>query len=121
MALITIDSIEMPTPNQYSIPMQDLDSSDSSRSESGVLIRNRVRQGICQLDLAWRVGGADAAKLLGAIVPDKVEVRYFDPRTNSYNEAEMYVEDRSCALVSFRDDEDAEANLWDVSFSLVQY
>ena len=41
MALITIDSIEMPTPNQYSIPMQDLDSSDSSRSESGVLIRNR--------------------------------------------------------------------------------
>ena len=82
---------------------------------------NRVRQGICQLDLAWRVGGTDAAKLLGAIVPDKVNVRYFDPRTNSYAEAEMYVEDRSCSLVSFKDDEDAEANLWDVSFSLVQY
>lgn len=121
MALITINTVPMPIPIQYSIPMEDLDSSDTSRSESGVLIRNRVRQGICRLDLAWRVGGADAALLLGAIIPDKVTVDYFDPRTGSFDEAEMYVEGRSCSLLNFKSSDDPDANLWDISFSLVEY
>ena len=73
--------------------MDDLDSSDSARSESGVLVRNRVRQGICRLDLSWRVGGNDAAMVLNAIVPSLVKVIYYDPRTGITNRADMYVEE----------------------------
>ena len=61
MALISINGVEMPMPNSYSIPMDDVESGDSARSESGVLVRNRVRQGLFQLDLSWRVPGDQAA------------------------------------------------------------
>ena len=121
MALLIIDGVAMPTPNSYSIPMDDLESGDSARSESGVLVRNRVRQGIFQLDLAWRVGGEAAATLLGAIVPSTVTVNYYDPRTGTMNEADMYVESRSCAMVNYTESNDPNDILWDISFSLVQY
>ena len=55
MALISINGVEMPMPTSYSMPMDDVESGDSARSESGVLVRNRVRQGLFQLDLSWRV------------------------------------------------------------------
>lgn len=121
MALITIDGVELPTPNQYNIPMQDMTSSDSSYSESGFQIRNRVRQGICRLELAWRVGGNDAATLLTAIKPDKVKVKYFDPRTGTQSEADMFVEDRSCSLISYKGDDNPDASLWEIAFNLMEY
>ena len=121
MALISIDGVEMPMPNTYSIPMEDLDAGDSARSESGVLVRNRVRQGICKLDLAWRVDSTEAASLLGAITPSKVTVNYYDPRTGTTNEAEMYVEGRSCSMVRYSESDSPDDILWDISFSLVQY
>ena len=121
MALITIVGVAMPMRNTYSIPMEDLEAGDTARSESGVLVRHRVRQGICKLDLAWRLGGADAATLLSAIVPSKVTVAYYDPRTGTTSEADMYVESRSCSMVRYTESESPEDILWDISFSLVQY
>ena len=121
MALITINGISMPEPNKYSIPMTDMDSSDSAYSESGIRFRNRIRQGITTLDLAWRITGEDAAKLLTAVRPSTVNVEYYDPRTNAYQTADMMVEDRSCELVSFKNGAEPDANMWDISFRLVQY
>jgi len=121
MALITINGTALPNPTKYSVPMQDMNSSDSSYSESGLYIRNRVRQGICRLELSWIVKGEDASTILSAIQPDKVQVRYFDPRTGGYSLAEMYVEDRSCALVSYKSDVNSDANLWEIAFNLMQY
>ena len=125
MALISIDGVDMPTPMTYSIPMEDLDSSDSSRSESGILIRNRVRQGICRLELSWRVDDSDAAVLLGAIQPERVHVAFRDPRTGTQAQADMYVEGRSCALVRYKTgdgtEEKPDTGLWDISFNLVEY
>lgn len=121
MAMIKIDGVEMPTPTTYSVPMSDMNSSDSAYSESGVRFRNRIRQGIVKLELAWRVGGSDASKLLSAIEPSKVGVEYYDPRTSTYQTADMMVEDRSCKLVTLGNEQAPDKNLWDISFSLVQY
>ena len=141
MALITIDDVALPTPNQYNIPMQDMTSSDSSYSESGLCIRNRVRQGICRLELAWRVRTSDAATILTAVKPDKVTVQYLDPRTGTQSSAEMYVEDRSCSLIKYQEpvqntapaadsgtdtdtqpeEDPADACLWEIAFNLVEY
>lgn len=120
-ALITINNTVMPTPSKYNIPMHDIDSSDSSYSESGLYIRNRVRQGVCQLALAWVVKGGDASTILNAIKPDKVQVKYYDPRTGTYSSAEMYVEDRSCNLINYMNGENSNSNLWEISFNLIQY
>ena len=121
MALITIDGVVMPEPVHYSIPMGDMDSSDSTYSESGIRFRNRIRQGIIKLDLGWRVSGNDACTLLAAIMPSKVSVKYFDPRSNTFELADMMVEDRSCDFITFDNGSNPHSNMWEISFSLVQY
>ena len=110
----------MPEPKTYSVPMQDM-LGESAYSESGNLIRNRVRQGIRKIDLGWAVGGEDAQTLLSAIQPDKVFVTYYDPHTGGFVTAEMYVDDRSCNLVSYKSETEPETNYWEISFSLTQY
>ncbi|MCC8023379.1 MAG: hypothetical protein LIO46_06360 [Clostridiales bacterium] len=130
--LIEINDVPLPAPTSYSIPFDDLDSSDSSRSESGVQIRNRVRAFISQINLGWRVGGTDAAKILSASRPDRVKVRFFDPSidVNSpdydptqglYSTKYMLVQSRSCSLVRFAGEQDPQGNLWDISFTLIEY
>ena len=119
MALLTIDGIEMPQPSQYSFPMSDV-TGDDSYNEDGTLFRDRIRQGVCSIDVAWTANAQQAATLLSAIIPDTVEVTYFDPSVNGYRTAQMCVSDRSCELALF-DGDDSDANLWSISFSLTQY
>ena len=123
MALLTIDGTAMPDPVTYSAPMADMESSDSAYSESGVKIRNRIRQGIVTLELGWRVSDADAATILAAIEPGMVEVGYLDPRSGMRRIADMYVEDRSCNLLVHEGSEPDQTavNWWEISFSLVEY
>lgn len=123
MALLTIDGTALPDPVTYSAPMADMESSDSAYSESGVKIRNRIRQGIVTLELGWRVSDADAATILAAIEPGMVEVGYLDPRSGMRRIADMYVEDRSCNLLVHEGSETDQTavNWWEISFSLVEY
>lgn len=123
MALLTIDGTAMPDPVTYSAPMADMESSDSAYSESGIKIRNRIRQGIVTLELGWRVSDADAATILAAIEPGMVEVGYLDPRSGMRRIADMYVEDRSCNLLVHESSETDQTavNWWEISFSLVEY
>ena len=103
--------------------MTDMESSDSAYSESGVRIRNRIRQGIVTLELSWRVNDTDAAIILGAIEPSKVNVGYLDPKTGIIRTADMFVEDRSCNLLVHENNTagEANANWWEISFNLVEY
>ena len=43
MALITIGSTDMPAPTKYSVTLQDIDSANTARTETGELVRDRVR------------------------------------------------------------------------------
>ncbi len=130
--LLEIDGVPMPNPTTYEIPFDDLDSADSSQSESGVQIRNRVRAFISQINLAWRVSGADATKVLLASKPDKVQVKFldptidpdsegYDPTKGLYSTKEMFVQSRSCTLVRLGNAGDRDSSLWDISFTLMEY
>lgn len=123
MALLTINGTVMPDPTTYSVPMTDMESSDSAYSESGVRIRNRIRQGIVTLELSWRVNSADAATILSAIEPSKVSVGYLDPKTGIMQTADMFVEDRSCNLLVHENNsaDNTNTNWWEISFNLVEY
>ena len=122
--LIYINDIPMPEPSQYSFPMQDA-LGESVYNENGELFRDRIRQGIATIELAWVVDGGQAKTLLDAIKPDKVSVKFFDPRENDFQTKEMYVGDRSCELVKFQHPEpgadDLPESLWSVGFSLSEY
>ena len=49
MDILTIGGVTLPAPNEYKVQLNDLDSSDTGRTEDGVMMRNRVREGIAKI------------------------------------------------------------------------
>lgn len=73
MVLLKINGIDMPDPQKYSFPMQDT-VVESLYNGNGILFRNRIRQGICSIELALMATSEQATILLSAIEPDMVTV-----------------------------------------------
>lgn len=121
VSLIYINGTSLPHPTKYDVLQSDLDSSDTTRNERGVLLRNRVRQGVLKINLSWTLRGSQVATLLSLVVPDKFTVRYIDLQTFTYKEAIMYAGDRTCNLKYNSAVTDPKDALWDISFNLIEY
>lgn len=119
--MITIDGVSLPKPTKYNISMSDLDSAESSRNEEGVLTRNRIRQGVTKVELAFIVSNTQAAKILALVEPEKVIVECYDPRSSEPRTFEAYAGDRSCVLKVYTPNMPRSAMLWEVSFNLIEY
>ena len=119
--MISIDGVMLPNPTKYKVSMSDLDSADTTRNEAGVLIRNRVRQGVTKIELTFIIRGRDTAQLLSLIEPAKVRVEYIDPRTFEPREIYAYVGDRSSDMRNYMPGMHIEDAWWEVSFNLVEY
>lgn len=116
MDLVTFGNYTPPTPTKYSLDIQDIDSDDTGRGETGYMVRERVREGIYKLSLAFtNITSDDALDIKSAISPDLIKVTLFD---GDYVKADMYVGNRSLTLKSVDD----EGNCyWDMSFNLTEY
>lgn len=119
--MIAINGTQLPNPTKYLVSMSDLDSSDTTRNEAGVLVRNRVRQGVTKIELAFMLKGQDASWVLDLIQPDKVSVEYFDPRIFLPRQIDAYVGDRSCDMKVYSPEMPIEGVWWEVSFNLIEY
>lgn len=119
--MISIDGTTLPNPTKYLVSMSDLDRSSTTRSEAGVLVRNRVRQGVTKIELTFTLKGKDVSWVLNLIEPAKVHVKYFDPRTFESREIDAYVGDRSNNMLAYTPDMSIEDIWWEVSFNLVEY
>ena len=119
--LLYVDGQYFPSPTKYNVLMSDLDSSDTARNEQGVLVRNRVRQGVTKIELAYIVSGKQAQTIMACIEPAQVAVRFYDPRQGIYREATMYVGDRTCSMKRFLPEDSIDSVLWEVAFNLVEY
>ena len=74
MDILLIDGVALPAPNEYKVQLSDLDSSDTGRTEDGVMLRNRVREGIAKISASWAaLSTADCARILNAVTPDSFE------------------------------------------------
>lgn len=121
MVLLNINNVDMPKPTSYSVIVQDLDSSESVRSESGMLHRDRIRAGIRKIEVSWTVRTADISKILQASAGESFSVKFFDPQENKIKTATMYASDRKPELKVLTTDTGATSALWDLSFSLVEF
>lgn len=119
--MIAVNGTKLPKPTKYLVTMFDLDSSDSTRNEAGVLIRNRIRQGVTKIELSFVLRGSDVSWVLELVKPDKVSVEYFDPRSFVPRTINAYVGDRSSNMRVYTPDMAVEDILWEVSFNLVEY
>ena len=116
MNLVKFGRYTPPSPTEYSLEIQDIDSEDTGRGESGYMTRERVREGIYKLSLAFtNITSEDVLDIKEAISPEKVQVTLFD---GEEVDASMYVGNRSLKLKSIDDESNC---FWDMSFSLTQY
>lgn len=119
--LLCIDGQYFPCPSTYNVIMSDLDSSDTTRNENGMLVRNRVRQGVTKIELAYLVEGWQAKTMMACIAPAQVTVKFYDPRQDTQREAKMYVGDRTCTMKRFLPNDSIDDIMWEVTFNLVEY
>ena len=115
MDILLIGGVTLPAPNEYKVQLSDLDSSDTGRTEDGVMMRNRVREGIAKISVSWAaVSTADCTKILNAVTADSLDVSYFFGEMRS---ARMYAGDRTADLRAARDGQ----AVWDVALNLVEF
>ena len=116
MELVRFGRYTTPTPTEYSLDMQDIDSANTGRGETGFMNRERVREGVYKLSLAFtNITSDDVLNIKQAISPESIEVMLFDGEEIN---ASMYAGNRKLTLKSIDD----EANcFWDMSFSLTEY
>lgn len=118
MVFININGVDMPNPlykGGYTLELSDLDSEKTTRSETGMMNRDRVRAGVYKINCKWLVTTADLDKICNAISSDKFTVNFYDGGGNK--SAEMYVGNRSIALILHKENVD----WWNLSCSFIQY
>lgn len=120
MALIRIGGVDLPAPVEYSVSLQDIDSENTRRTETGVLQRDRVRGGVYKITVAWQVKHSVLKTITDAISPAKFSVTFFDPTTGSYPTRSMYCGDRDGKLILYKASNPSES-LWELSTSLIEY
>ena len=118
MNMIMVNGVTLPSPSVYRIPMQDLDSENTGRNERGVLVRDRLRQGVYKIELEWwAIDNSKVQTILSAIQPSQVTVQFIDHLGTQTKK--MYVGDRNIEMVRFMNQRNKMA--WNVTFNLVEY
>ena len=115
MRLIGFGNYTPPAPTEYSVDMQDIDSADTGRGETGYMNRERVRANLYKIKVKFsNITSDDVLAIKRAIAPAQFNVSLFDGDTVTAN---MYAGDRTLTLKSI----DSNANcFWDMSFNLTE-
>lgn len=116
MNLVKLGGYSPPAPTEYSLDIQDIDSADSGRGETGYMSRERVREGIYKLSLGFtNISSDDVLAIKQAISPSEISVELFDGEMVN---AQMYSGNRTLKLKSIDDNSNC---FWDMSFSLTEF
>lgn len=81
---LIIDGVELPTPSSYEYTEADFDSSDSTRTETGILVRKRIRHGVHTVKGKWNaITTEELNVILKAVEPVWVTVKAFSPKVTT--------------------------------------
>ena len=116
MQLVKFGSYTPPSPTKYSLDIQDIDSADTGRGETGHMTRERVRAGIYKLSLTFtNITSDEVLAIKKAIAPEEISVELFD---GELIQAQMYAGNRTLELKSVDNDSNC---FWDMSFSVTEF
>lgn len=114
MTLLKVGGVELKSPTSYDIKFADIDSSNSGRSESGVMTREVVRRKVATINVEFsNISTAEHQAIVAAVNRDFVEVDFYDG-TAQLRRATMYTSELNFTLVS------PDGDLWTVSFQLTE-
>lgn len=92
----------LPDPKTMKVLLQDIDSSATTRSADGTMLRDRIvggAQAKRKIELTWPpMRTAEMSSILQAIADEFFWVEYPDPYTGSNRIAEFYAGDRTAPL-----------------------
>ena len=115
MALIKVGSVDLPTPSDYGVGIQDL--SKAERNAAGTMIIERIATKR-KLELSWAyLSRTDLAQILNAVSPTFFTVQYVDPQDNANKTGTFYAGDRKCGMLDFQN---SVPRYKDVGFSLIE-
>jgi hypothetical protein len=115
MALIKIDGVEIPTPKEYLIGIQDI--SKAERNANGTMIIERIATKR-KISVAWDYLDKDKlSQLLNAVSPVFFTVDYIDPQDNGSKSGTFYCGDRNCGMIDFKN---GVPRYKDVKFDIVE-
>lgn len=115
--MISINGVQMVSPDTYKVTIADLDAS-ANRSGNGTLYRDRIAVKRT-IELSWLFLEADELSvLLTSISSVFFPVTYWDPQINGYNAGTFYVSDRPQGIAV--KNADGSYKWRDISFSLIE-
>lgn len=100
----------------------DIDSPDSGRTMDGTLHRNRVAMKV-RLDITCRLlKTEESAKVLTAVLPEYVTVRYTDPQVGSVLTKTMYSNNNPASVAVIKNAGTPEEVTWwgGITFPLIE-
>lgn len=118
--LISKDGEWFPGVSAYSADLEDIDGEDTARSESGKLIRNRLRPKVIKLSVTHRLEADEVATVAEEIGDATVELTVFCPASEFADEdgfvaAEFYVSKITTHMISL-----SGKSWWEVSYNAIQ-
>ncbi len=121
MYFLSINGTVLPTPSFYSVDNDDIDSTDSKRSdETGVMHRRRIRQGVVTCDVKWILDGAAVKGLETSLSEPLLKVRLLDPASAGYLECDMYAKNLKSVFYQQQNSNETKS-WWEISCKLIQY
>lgn len=116
MATISIEGVNIPGVTSYKVELSDLDSENTTRSESGYMTRDVIRQNIAKISLACRLNDTQVNTVTSLLYPKSFSATFRAPTDTGYKTATMYAGNRTLSLVA-----DSSPPLWDLSVNLIEY
>lgn len=121
MPMMTSGAYNFPEPKSYRVKRMDLDGDNTGRSESGVLTRERIRAGVYQIDVSWRVNKTALKGITDVLGGVSFPLNFFDPTTSSTPTGTFYCGNREAELVSYTDQAHPENSLWELTATITQF
>ncbi|MFS8540752.1 MAG: hypothetical protein LOD89_01500 [Tissierellales bacterium] len=101
--MIKIDGVELPTPSEYTVGIQDL--SKAERNARGTMIIERIATKR-KIELSWKyLTREQLSQVLNLVAPVFFTVEYIDPQENKRKTGVFYCGDRSVSALDYRNGE----------------
>jgi hypothetical protein len=115
MSLIKVDGVDLPTPTDYQVGIQDL--SKAERNAAGTMIIERIATKR-KIEVSWSfLTKSQLNTILNQVSPVFFNVVFVDPMGNDNRSGTFYCGDRICGMIDFQN---GVPRYKDVKFSLIE-
>lgn len=121
MYFLAINGTRLPTPSYYRVDNDDIDGTDSKRSdETGTMHRRRIRNSVHTCEVKWILDGMAAKGLHMNLSEPLLSVTLLDPAAAGYVQCDMYA--KNLTSVFYQQQNSSETgSWWELSCTLVEY